>query len=424
MKTSIISQSLAVLFIGTVFLACGSPIASNPNTLIQRINAELSDSNGLTRRDRPSSPIPDIITTGEPTRNPLGPGSIYITPLVFMDFLQDCYCFGRERRIEVWHERRVNDLEATVDSLEASEFPTWLIDECWERINFEARLIHLFLSEEAKESDFYTMIEDHAKDIDRVKRKLWEHAPRPGVTPPTPYVEIESTVSRKEPNRQINGVHGRPSRSRSSSPAKKSQDILPQHTKARRERIEQWARDEVQPLMQQLQTLTDSSFPIWLVDDCTYQISHALALIALFEQEEISYRGTWEEHDGQKYLNMMETHKAALSGVEKSLQNKRNEFLDGHLQHLLPRMRVLGDWRLVVKNFVKEVKQRHAYDRRADDQLAAAFQAYKAMATLELKDQNLELLAFHDFLRDQKNKITQAKRKFYAGQHGHGTKSH
>ncbi|KAG6848380.1 hypothetical protein H0H93_000729 [Arthromyces matolae] len=337
-------------------------------------------------------------------------------------------------RIEEWEESGVEDLESKVDSLKGFGFPRWLVQECWEQIDSEVRWIHLFLEEEGEDSPLYTVIKEHETDIDRVKRKLSEHAPRPGVPPLTPDVEEQdSTIIDHGPNNRIHGAHGRPfePRSHSPSPSKSSDDIPPQrqlsssinalHTKARRERIKQWARDEVKPLKNQMWILYTTAFPNWLVDDYNYQISHALSLITLFEQEERTYLGETKEHDVYKYLDVMETHKAALTEVrESALQVQRKKFQTTHLRHMLPRMKKGGDWRMVVKHFVNKVKQLHAYDHRVDDQLDAGFQVYKAMAELNKEDQNPELLAFHAFLCDQENELKKAKERFQAGQHGHG----
>ncbi|KAG6824728.1 hypothetical protein H0H93_001608, partial [Arthromyces matolae] len=98
MRTCIVSHGLAVMFLGTVFLACGaSPIASNPNTIVQHnavpsalptaslissnargiysipdpaVDVELIEANRLTRRDGRSSPVPDHEPTGTAAEPP------------------------------------------------------------------------------------------------------------------------------------------------------------------------------------------------------------------------------------------------------------------------------------------------------------------------------------------------------------------
>ncbi|KAG6848101.1 hypothetical protein H0H93_003336 [Arthromyces matolae] len=276
MKQSIISQGLAVSFIGAVFLASGSPIASNPQTVVQRnviasenfissnarriysipelaVDVKLSDSNGLTRRDGHASPAPDLTFMNQP-RSTRRAGSTHITPVMFLNFLQRRHHFGRDKRLELWDEDRVNDLEAKVNSLEAFGFPTWLVEECWEQINFETQLIQLFRLEEAEDSEEYTMIKERETDIEHVKGRLLVHAPKLGAPPPNKYAPKEPAVICDESN------HHRPSRTLSLSPPNKMEDNQPKqlslstselqllHTKARRKRIEQWAHDGVGPL--------------------------------------------------------------------------------------------------------------------------------------------------------------------------------
>ncbi|KAG6847609.1 hypothetical protein H0H93_007071 [Arthromyces matolae] len=457
MKQSTISQGLAVSFIGAVFLAYASPIASNPHTVVQRnviasenfissnprgiysipelaVDVKLSDSNGLTRRNGHASPAPDLTIMNKRRGRHLPPGSAHITPIVFFDFLQRRHSLGRGQQLELWGEDRVNDLEAKVDRLDALGFPTWLIKECWEQIDFETQLIQLFRLEEDEDSEEYAVIKEHEADIEHVKGKLSVHAPKLGAPPPNKYLPKKPALICDESNHHIESVHGRPSRTLSPSPSNKLEDNPPQllssstierHIKARRDRIEQWAQDGVGPSKRQLKILKDSGFPNWLEDDFTYQISHALALITLFEQEETKYLGTvtTEQHDAKKYLDIMKKHRLALAEVEESLKEAHKTFIDLQLVFLLPKMGEGRDWMRVVKYFVKEVKTLHLYDHRGTryDQIEAGLKVYEEMARPDLitRDQNLQFVAFRAFLCDQEIKLKKAKDEFQAGQHGH-----
>ncbi|KAG6816522.1 hypothetical protein H0H93_008000 [Arthromyces matolae] len=461
MKTCIVSHGLAVMFLGTVFLACGaSPIASNPNTIVQHnalpsvlptasfinsnargiysipdpaVDVKLSEANRLTRRDGRSSPAPDHELMRTPEPDPIE--SAFITPLLSARWLHDLHTVGRHQRTELW-KIGVVDLEAKVDRLDALGVPTWLLKECWEEIDFEDRLIRLFKWEELKNSEEYMVIRKHQKDIKDVKRKLLKRGPRLGVPPPTPDVEEEPRVVCQKSNNQSHGVHSSlaHTRTRSPSQSKGSEADPPQqlslsidelHATARRERIEQWARETAEPLREQIDILPHFGFPIWLVDDCTYQISHALSLITLFEEEEERYGGTSRDGDVQKYLGWMEIHKRELSRLKRHLLDWHRSFLAHSLRNLRPVIKEGGNWRHVVKHFVNEVKRLHAYDRRASkgDQIDAGLMVYGTMAIPDLieRDDNEELLAFRNFLCDQEEELRNAEEEFRAGKHEHGS---
>ncbi|KAG6847676.1 hypothetical protein H0H93_006606 [Arthromyces matolae] len=416
-------------FIGASFLACASPIALNPNTLVRRdslasansisnnvrgissnpelaLNVEqlkLSNYNGLTRRDGRASPVPSTInppTHTDPT--------IYDTPLAFWNFLQDRYSIVLHQRIIGW-DSIVQELEAKVDSLQSFRFPGWLVEECWEEIDSEGSHIQWFLYTEPKNSPRYTFINEHKTDIDRVMRKLSELAPRNGVRvpplAPTPDVkEKESSAVGQEPDNQIHGVHHRPSYSHSPSSVTKSEDIRPQqlmsvnelHHKARQTRIQQWHRDQVGPLEVQLQRLSESGFLYWLVDDFDRQITHQQELIALFAQEE-------------RRPQIFEGYARQISRESPPARPAKNE----------------GWWRLeVVNHFADEVKKHpsHPYDEKEkDNQIAAGFEVYDAMAlaTSLLNSRTVQLFDWRNFLHKKEKEIKKAEQEFHASQRGH-----
>ncbi|KAG6834857.1 hypothetical protein H0H93_006870 [Arthromyces matolae] len=453
MKT-IISQCFAMSFIGASFLACASPIALNPNTLVRRdslasvnsisnnvrgissflelaaLNVELSNSNGLTRRDGRASPVPSTInppTHTDPT--------IYDTPLAFWNFLQDRYSIVLHQRIIGW-DSIVQELEAKVDSLQSFEFPGWLVEECWEEIDSAGPRIQWFLSKEHENTPRYTFIKKHEADIDRVKRKLSELAPKQGVRVPSPTPDVkenESSVVGQEPDNQIHGVHGRPLHSHSPSSATRSEDIRHQqlmsvnelHLEARRTRIQQWDRDQVGPLEVQLQRLSESGFLYWLVDDFDRQITHQQHLVALFAQEERRYSKALEteRYYDPPSLDILKRRRAALFKVLNSLKDMRAEFRESHLRHVLPKMRDGGDWRQVVNHFADEVKKHpsHPYDgKEKDNQIAAGFEVYDAMAlATSLQDNRTrQLFDWRNFLDQKEKEIEKAKQEFHAGQRG------
>ncbi|KAG6847866.1 hypothetical protein H0H93_005350 [Arthromyces matolae] len=465
MKTCIVSQGLAVMFLGTVFLACGaSPIASNPNTIVQHnalpsalptaslissnahgiysipdpaVDVELREANRLTRRDGRSSPVPDDEPTGtaaEPPQRFYPPTEGYfLTPMVCATYLRQRQTDDRNQRMERWKRDRVVSLEAKVDRLHALGVPTWLLKACWEDIDFEDRLIHWFKSEVLENSEEYTVIMQHEEDIKHVKEKLLQHGPRLGVPPPIPDVEKDPRVICQKSNNQSRSVHSSLARPRSRSPSqsKRSEANPPQqlsssinklHTKARRGIIDQWS---TQGLKREIELLADFAFPIWSVDDCTYRISNSISLLAIFEEEEKRYGGTSGDRDKQKYLDLIESHRHELSRLKRELLGEHQQFLDEGLKYILPAIKEGGDWRNVVKHFVTEVKRLHLYDHRDQgyDQIDAGLKVYRTMAIPHLitMADNEELLVFRNFLCDQEEELRKAEEEFRAGKHEHGS---
>ncbi|KAG6826523.1 hypothetical protein H0H93_016440, partial [Arthromyces matolae] len=171
------------------------------------LDANLSDSTGLTRRRLrrpiPANAVPIIINTGPPRV----PQILYATPLYFMKSLKARQAVARRHRIELWSSSGVKHLKAKVDSLEASGFPPWLVSECWREIEHELERIELFIDEEDRHSTRYTTIEQYEADIYRLREKLAKLAQKPRLRPPHHYVEgKESPNLCQEPEDSIRHI--------------------------------------------------------------------------------------------------------------------------------------------------------------------------------------------------------------------------
>ncbi|KAG6815666.1 hypothetical protein H0H93_009256 [Arthromyces matolae] len=347
-------------------------------------------------------------------RQPTDLAIMYTTPLFFMKLLQARHSTARHKRIELWQERGARDLEAKVDSLEALAFPKWLVEECREQIEVEARWIRLFLEEEeeAEDSTHYMLIKRYETDIGHVREKLSRRA-SPGVPLPTLHIEEKGSPVCQEPKNPSHGVPGQPSRT--PSPPKTLPGMPPQqpclsvedlHVKARRERIEQWNPDRVRAVKQHLESLSATGFPLWLLGECYHQINHEFDLVAVFKEEERRYLCALGKNDDKthEYLDIIKKHEERFSELDDHLEDMCQKYLSDQLAHLLPLMREGGDWRKVIKYFVDQVKNLHAYNGR-DDQVHAGLKVYKYMVAVGITDLHSELLGFGDFLAEQEQNL-------------------
>ncbi|KAG6806528.1 hypothetical protein H0H93_002813, partial [Arthromyces matolae] len=113
----------------------------------------------------------------------------------------------RRHQIDLWKTSGVTALEAKVDSLKEFGFPLWLIHECWNQINREARRANQFFKEEARFPLLLETILKHQVDIAHLRRKLLEIESWPEFPPPPSDLELqEATDLCPEDESQIHNV--------------------------------------------------------------------------------------------------------------------------------------------------------------------------------------------------------------------------
>ncbi|KAG6834044.1 hypothetical protein H0H93_012349, partial [Arthromyces matolae] len=366
----IIFHILAVPFIGTALLSCAFPIALNANSLIQ--------TSSLAPLPHSTSPyaVPTHSNTertldGLTRRAPEVPAFQYDSPLDFMKSLQARQAIVRRQKIQLWKQKGVKDLEDKVESLKPFGFPDWLLEECQNELNHEMERVRLFSQDEGENSPLYVSIEQHAKDIGRVRGKLLEYKQCSGFK----VEEKESPNVPQHPENHIHGIPGNPLHSHCPKddlpniPSHGIPDVHELHAKALRARIAQWNEDQVNSLMERVVELPTSGFPLWLVEDREDEIARVQTFP--FDKVETS----------QELFDKMWQHKKRIYNVSKVLREMCKINFSDHLEKLGPLIREGGRWRMVIERLAHQVEDSHAHGVEMTwiSQIQAGVQTYQAM---------------------------------------------